>query len=45
MNNPVTEKLHTDELIMMALKEDISNEDISTNAVMPDYKKGEVDLI
>ncbi|HIU61551.1 MAG TPA: carboxylating nicotinate-nucleotide diphosphorylase [Candidatus Coproplasma excrementigallinarum] len=30
---------------MMALKEDISNEDISTNAVMPDYKKGEVDLI
>ena len=45
MNNPVTEKLHTDELIMMALKEDISNEDITTNAVMPDYKKGEVDLI
>ncbi len=45
MNNPVTEKLHVDELIMMALKEDISNEDISTNAVMPEYKKGTVDLI
>lgn len=45
MNNPVTEKLHADKLIRMALEEDISNEDISTNAVMPDYKKGTVDLI
>lgn len=45
MNNPVTEKLHADKLIQMALEEDISNEDISTNAVMPEYKKGKVDLI
>lgn len=45
MNNPITEKLHADELIKMALAEDISNEDISTNAVMPDYKKGMVELI
>lgn len=45
MNNPVTEKLHADKLIQMALEEDISNEDISTNAVMPEYKKGTVDLI
>ena len=45
MNNPVTEKLHEDKLIQMALEEDISNEDISTNAVMPEYKKGTVDLI
>ena len=45
MNNPITEKLHADELIKMALAEDISNEDISTNAVMPDYKKGTVELI
>lgn len=45
MNNPITERLHADELIKMALKEDISNEDISTNAVMPDYKKGTVDLL
>ncbi len=45
MNNPITEKLHVDELIKMALAEDISNEDISTNAVMPDYKKGTVELI
>lgn len=45
MNNPVTDAIHTDELIRMALKEDISNEDITTNAVMPDYKRGEADLI
>lgn len=45
MNNPITERLHADELIKMALKEDISNEDISTNAVMPGYKKGTVDLL
>lgn len=45
MNNPITEKLHVDELIKMALVEDISNEDVTTNAVMPEYKKGTVDLI
>ncbi len=45
MNNPITEVLHMDELIKQALREDISNEDISTNAVMPCYKKGTVDLI
>lgn len=41
----VTLKLNADELIKMALREDISNEDISTNAVMPEYKKGMVQLI
>lgn len=45
MNNPISEKLHIDELIKQALQEDISNEDISTNAVMPEYKKGTVQLI
>ena len=45
MNNPITEKLHADELIKMALAEDISNEDITTNAVMPGYGKGAVELI
>lgn len=45
MNNPVTDVLHTDELIKLALKEDISQEDVSTNAVMPEYKKGTVQLI
>ncbi|MCR5202718.1 MAG: carboxylating nicotinate-nucleotide diphosphorylase [Lachnospiraceae bacterium] len=38
-------KVNADELIMMALKEDITSEDISTNAVMPDSKIGTVDLI
>ncbi|MCD7729771.1 MAG: carboxylating nicotinate-nucleotide diphosphorylase [Clostridia bacterium] len=45
MNNPITDTLHIDELIKMALREDISNEDITTNAVMREYKKGTVDLI
>ncbi|MBE7088536.1 MAG: carboxylating nicotinate-nucleotide diphosphorylase [Clostridiales bacterium] len=45
MNNPVTDVLHTDELIKLALLEDISQEDVSTNAVMPEYKKGKVELI
>lgn len=44
MNN-ITTKLHVDELIMMALKEDISSEDVSTNAVMSEAKPGKVDLI
>jgi len=45
MNNNITMTLNADELIMLALKEDISSEDVSTNAVMPEYKKGEVELI
>lgn len=45
MNNPITEKLQADELIKLALREDISNEDVTTNAVMPEYRKGTVDLI
>ena len=45
MNNPITERLHADKLIKMALEEDIPNEDITTNAVMPEYRKGTVDLI
>ncbi len=45
MQDPVTLKLSADELIKMALKEDISTEDISTNAVMKEYKKGAVQLI
>lgn len=38
-------KLNIDELIRMALKEDITSEDITTNSVMPEYRLGEVDLI
>lgn len=44
MNN-ITMKLNADKLIMQALREDITSEDISTNAVMREYKKGEVELI
>ena len=43
--NDITMKLNADELIKMALREDISSEDVTTNAVMPEAKPGEVDLI
>ena len=43
--NDITMKLNADELIKMALREDISSEDVSTNAVMPEAKAGEVELI
>lgn len=43
--NDITMKLNADKLIMMALQEDITSEDVSTNSVMPEYKKGTVDLI
>ena len=33
--NQITMKLNADKLIMMALQEDITSEDVSTNAVMP----------
>jgi len=38
-------QLVADKYIKMALEEDISSEDVSTNAVMPEYKKGDVQLI
>ncbi len=38
-------KLVCDDLILAALKEDITSEDISTQAVMPNYCLGEVQLI
>ncbi|MBP3692338.1 MAG: carboxylating nicotinate-nucleotide diphosphorylase [Clostridia bacterium] len=44
MNN-ITMKLCADDIILSALKEDITSEDISTNSVMREYKLGEVDLI
>lgn len=43
--NEITLKMQADELIMMALREDITSEDVSTNAVMPEEQKGSVDLI
>ena len=44
MNN-ITMTLNADELIKMALREDISSEDVTTNSVMPEAQPGEVDLI
>ena len=43
--NEITMKMHADQLIRMALQEDITSEDVSTNAVMPTVTKGTVDLI
>ncbi len=45
MNNNITMTLNVDELIFMALREDISSEDVTTNAVMPQAQKGEAQLI
>ena len=45
MNDPATLALNADELIRLALKEDISNGDVSTNAVIKEDKKGTVQLI
>ncbi len=43
--NEITMQLNADKLIRMALQEDITSEDITTNAVMPGARKGEVQLI
>lgn len=43
--NEITMGLNADHLIMQALEEDITSEDITTNAVMPEKKQGEVDLL
>ncbi len=45
MYDQVTMKLNVDPLILGALKEDITSEDVSTNSVMPHPQEGEVDLI
>ena len=43
--NEITMKMQADQLIRMALQEDITSEDVSTNAVMPTATRGTVDLI
>ena len=43
--NEITMLLQADDLIRLALKEDISQEDVSTNAVMPIARLGRVELI
>ena len=45
MYDQVTLKLNVDPLILSALKEDISSEDVSTNCVMKEAQLGEVELI
>ena len=45
MFDNATLKLKVDPLILGALDEDITSEDVSTNSVMPNYQLGEVDLI
>ena len=43
--NEITMLLAADKFIKLALEEDINSEDVTTNSVMPEYKKGEVQLI
>ena len=43
--NDITMLLAADRFIRLALEEDINSEDVTTNAVMPEYRKGQVELI
>lgn len=43
--NEITMKLNADRLIRMALEEDITSEDITTNSVMREKQMGEVQLL
>ena len=45
MKNGVTFRVNLDEYLLRALKEDITSEDVTTNAVMPVEKQGKADLI
>lgn len=45
MIDKVTMKLNADPLILSALKEDITSEDVTTNCVMPEGKQGMAQLI
>ncbi|MEG0377259.1 MAG: carboxylating nicotinate-nucleotide diphosphorylase [Eubacterium sp.] len=45
MNNGATIKINVDQTLMCALREDVTSEDITTNAVMPEAKRGEVELL
>lgn len=43
--NPITTTLNVDQLLLMALREDISSEDVTTNAVMRESRAGSAQLI
>ena len=45
MFDPITLKLNVDPLILSAIREDVTSEDVSTNSVMPQMCQGSVDLI
>lgn len=45
MINGVTMKINVDDYIINTLKEDITSEDVSTNAVMPENRQGRAELI
>lgn len=45
MNNGVTIKINVDETILSALREDVTSEDITTNAVMREPRQGRAELI
>lgn len=45
MNDFVTQILNVDQLLMSALREDITSEDITTNAIIREEKLGQVQLI
>lgn len=45
MINGVTTKINIDNYILNALHEDITSEDVTTNAIMPEAKQGRADLI
>ena len=44
MNN-VTMKLQADPLILQALQEDITGEDVTTNAILPEDSRGQAELL
>ena len=41
----VTTKVNVDQYLLSALAEDITGEDVTTNAVMPDPRRGTAELI
>ena len=45
MNDFATQILNVDQLLMRALREDITSEDITTNAIIREEKLGQVQLI
>lgn len=45
MDNKITMRLNMDELILQALREDITSEDITTNAVVRKPARGQVELL